>query len=73
MGFTPNARKEKPQHVLEQEQRRIQQVEKTLTEAYKLWETLKPSARQYHLKTAQEYSDLPIAQLILKEKDSNNG
>jgi hypothetical protein len=67
-GFTPNARKEIPKHVLEQEQARILQVEKTLTEAYKIWETLKPPARQYHLKIAQQYCDLPISQLILKAK-----
>jgi len=68
MGFTSKARNEKPQYVIEQKKRKLQQIEKILTEAYKQWDKLKPSAQAYHLKTAQEHSDLPIAQLILKKE-----
>lgn len=49
-------------------QAKIQGIEKILTEAYRIWNTLKPSAQQYHLKTAQQHQELPIAQLIIKEK-----
>lgn len=51
-----------------EKQDKLQQTEKILTEAYKQWDSLKPSAQAYHLKTAQEHSDLPIAQLILKKE-----
>jgi hypothetical protein len=68
MGFTPNARKEKPVHEVEKEKRKIEEIEHTLTNVYKLWNTLKPSAQAYHLKTAREHTELPISQLILKEK-----
>jgi predicted DNA-binding transcriptional regulator len=51
-----------------EKQDKLQQIEKTLTNAYKEWNTLKPSAQVFHVKTAREHADLPIAQLILKEK-----
>ena len=54
------------------EQTKLKQIEKILTEAYKQWDKLKPSAQAYHLKTAQEHSDLPIAQLILKKEGVSN-
>lgn len=55
-----------------EKQEELQQIEKILTEAYKQWNNLNPKAQAYHLKTAKEHSDLPIAQLILKEKGVSN-
>jgi len=68
MGFTPNARKEKPAIEKEREMLRLQQVEKVLTLAYEQWETLKESAKAYHLKTAQQHPDLPISKKILQKE-----
>ena len=68
MGFTPNARKEKPAYEKEKETLKLQQIEKILTLAYEQWETLKETAKAYHLKTAQQYPDLPISKMILQKE-----
>jgi hypothetical protein len=68
MGFTPNARKEKPQHVIMEEQAKIKFIEKTLKGAYELWDKLSESAKASHLKTAQQYPELPISKMILQKE-----
>ena len=57
--------------VEERKQQELQRTEKILTEVYNNWDTYKPSAQRYHLRTAERYSELPIAQLILKKGVSN--
>lgn len=66
-GLTEQTEKPLTKEELER-QAKIQRIEKTLTEAHQVWGTLKPEAQAYHLKTAQEYPELPIAQLIIKDK-----
>jgi hypothetical protein len=67
-GFTPNARKEKPAYEKEKEMQKLQQIEKVLTLAFEQWETLKETAKAYHLKTAQQYPELPISKMILQKE-----
>ena len=67
-GFTPNARKEKPAYEKEKETLKLQQIEKVLTLAFEQWESLKETAKAYHLKTAQQYPELPISKMILQKE-----
>jgi len=67
-GFTPNARKEKPAYEKEKETLKVQQIDKVLTLAFEQWESLKETAKAYHLKTAQQYPELPISKMILQKE-----
>lgn len=68
MGFTANARKEKPPHVIEQEQQKLRQTEKTLKGAYEQWDSLTETAKAYHLRTALQHQDLPVSKQLLKRE-----
>lgn len=68
MGFTANARKEKPQYIVVQEQEKLRQIERILTGALEQWDSLTENAKAYHLKTAMQYNELPISKQILRRE-----
>lgn len=58
---------QKPNLESMQKQNANHRLEKTMAQVLKQWPTLKPKSKEYWIKKARQYSELPTAQLILNK------